>query len=545
MRLFLAQCNPTIGDIEHNTKQILQAIAEAKEALCDLVLFSELAVCGYCPDDLLLDRHFVTKVENALVEIAKSCFGITAIVGTVRENSQMPGKPLCNAAAVLSDGQILGFQDKCLLPTYDVFDEWRYFEPAKSDRVWNLGGKKIGITICEDIWKAFDPVLQGRYADDPLECFEDKKLDLLINISASPYSLGKITTRTLVAKKVAKRLNCPVVLVNQVGANDGLLFDGSSFVVSQYDELLSQAKSFSGDGVVFDLQKQHAVAPPLFEPGHELFMALVMGVKDYFGKQGFSKAVLGLSGGIDSSVVAAIAVAALGKENVLGLFMPSRFTSASSREDAFSVAKNLGVECCELSIEPALEAFLQTLYTNPKSQPFGITEENLQSRIRGSLLMATSNKHGHMVLNTGNKSEIAMGYTTLYGDSVGAIGVLGDLLKRQVMQVAGYINKHATVIPERVLTRPPSAELKYNQKDSDTLPEYPVLDTIVDEFVVHQKTAQEIAAAHGFDAALVAGVLKQIHQNEYKRRQLPFGLRVSEKAFSVGRKVPIVSKAFM
>lgn len=544
MRVFLAQCNPIIGDIKHNTKLILQAIKEAKEALCDLVVFSELALCGYCPDDLLLDARFVEKVDSALVEIAQSSVGITAIVGTVRENTQLPGKPLCNSAAVLCDGQILGFQDKCLLPTYDVFDEWRYFEPAKSERVWGLGGKKIGITICEDIWKAFDPFLQGRYADDPLDCFEHKNVDLLINISASPYSLGKIKTRMLVAKKVAKRLNCPVALVNQVGANDSLLFDGSSFVVSQHDELLVMAKSFSSDGVIFDLQKPHAAPPTILEPGHELFMALVMGVKDYFSKQGFSKAVLGLSGGIDSSVVAAIAVEALGKENVLGLFMPSHFTSSESREYAFALAKNLGIECKELSIEPPLEAFLHTLGAPSDRSQFGIMEENLQSRIRGVLLMAISNKQGHMVLNTGNKSELAMGYTTLYGDSVGAIGVLGDLLKRQVMQVASFINKHASVIPAPVLIRPPSAELAFNQKDSDTLPEYPVLDTIVDEYVVHQKTAQEIAAGHGYDTALVTSVIKQIHQNEYKRSQLPFGLRVSEKAFSVGRKVPIVSKPF-
>lgn len=544
MRLFLAQCNPILGDIQHNTKHILQAISEAKTAGCDVVVFAELAICGYCPDDLFLDAHFIDRVENALADIAKSSFGITVIVGTVRKNPQLAGKPLCNSAAILCDGEVVGFQDKCLLPTYDVFDEWRYFEPAKSERVWVLGGKKIGITICEDIWKAFDPVLQGRYKEDPVEYFEDKNIDLLINISASPYSLGKINTRTLLAKKVAKRLKCPVALVNQVGANDGLLFDGSSCLVSQYDELLAMAKSFGVDSLIYDTQKPHAVSPRILEPGHELFMALVMGVKDYFGKQGFSKAVLGLSGGIDSSVVAAIAASALGKENVLGLFLPSQFTSDESRQYAFTLAKNLGIECKELSIEPALDVFLQTLNAPSDRSQFGIMEENLQSRIRAALLMAISNKQGHMVLNTGNKSEVAMGYTTLYGDSIGAIGVLGDLLKRQVMQVACYINKQAPVIPEPVLQRPPSAELRFNQKDSDTLPEYPVLDAIVDEYVVHQKTAQEIAAAYGFDTALVASVLKQIHQNEYKRRQLPFALRISEKAFSVGRKVPIVSVLF-
>lgn len=541
MRLFIAQCNPILGDFAHNTKQILYAIEKAKEAHCDIVTFAELAVCGYNPDDLLLDPHFVAKAETALEHIAKSCFGIIAIVGCVRRNQLLPGKPLCNSAAVIQDGHIIGFQDKCLLPTYDVFDEWRYFEPAKSERVWDIAGKKIGITICEDIWPAFDPFLQNRYKDDPLECFEGKQLDLLINISASPYSYGKIKTRTLVAKKVAKRLACHVALVNQVGAQDGLLFDGSSFVVSEDGALLVQAASFEPAHCVYDSEKSQIQTAPFTEEGHELFTALSMGVRDYFRKQGFLKACIGLSGGIDSSVVAAIATNALGKDNVVGVIMPSRFSSSASREDALVLAKHLGIECREHSIEPALGSFLDTLGLSHESSSFGIVEENLQSRIRGVLLMAIANKTGMLVLNTGNKSEIAMGYTTLYGDSIGAIGVLGDLLKRQVVLVAKYVNKDFSVIPDRVLARPPTAELKPNQKDSDTLPEYPILDTIVNEHIVHSKTAEEITTAHGFDVRQVRDVIQKIHQNEYKRRQVPFALRISEKAFSCGRKVPIVS----
>ncbi len=542
MRLFIAQCNPIIGDFAHNLSSMLRAIDEAKKEKCDLIVFPEMAISGYNPEDLLLERSFVAKIESTLQLVAKSCTGIQAIVGTIRENRQLPGKPLCNSACVIVDGEIVGFQDKCLLPTYDVFDEWRHFQPAKSERIWELGGKKIGITICEDIWPAFDAFLENRYKDDPLDTFEGKNLDLLINISASPYSYGKIKNRFFVAKKVAKRLSCPVALINQVGAQDGLLFDGSSFVISPDDELLALAKSFKEDFVVYDTQSRRTVRPPAFEPGEELFLALTMGLKDYFHKQAFSKACLGLSGGIDSSVVAAISVEALGKDNVLALFMPSRFTSKESVEDTFEVAKNLGIQCREYSIEPLLEAFLDTLGDHPSSDSFTITEENVQSRIRGVLLMAISNKEGYMVLNTGNKSEIAMGYTTLYGDSVGALGVLGDLLKRQVQEVASYINRHKKIIPERVLKRAPTAELRFNQKDSDTLPEYPILDTIVDAFIVHHKSAEEIAKEHGFSPALVSQVLKKIHQNEYKRRQLPLALRVSEKSFSTGRKVPICSR---
>ncbi len=542
MKLFIAQCNPILCDFAYNTKKIVEAIKEAKKAQADLVIFPEMATCGYNPEDLFFEKGFLERQERALEEIVEASSGISVIVGAVRENLQLPGKPLCNSAAIIEDGTLIGFQDKCLLPTYDVFDEWRYFEPAKSERIWQLGNARIGITICEDIWPAFDAFLENRYKDDPLECFIPNKIDLLINISASPYSYGKIKSRHLVAKKVAKRLSCPVALVNQVGAQDGLLFDGSSFVISPTGEFFVQAASFSEDNALFDLDHPKAVKPVHFRPGEELFKALKMGVRDYFHKQSFTKACLGLSGGIDSAVVAQVAVEALGNDNVLALYMPSRFNSNDSKEDAVAIAKNLGIKLQELSIEPALEAFLQTLHDTRESKAFTVTEENLQSRIRATLLMAVSNTSGHIVLNTGNKSEIAMGYTTLYGDAIGAISVLGDLLKREVYEVAGYINEVYGTIPERCLKRAPTAELRFNQKDSDTLPEYPVLDAIVDEYIVHHKTPQEISQAHGIDIHVVEHVLRTIHKNEYKRRQLPFALRVSEKAFSLGRYVPIVSR---
>lgn len=501
MKLFLGQTNPILGDLPYNTELVVKSIAEAKKGRYDLIVFSEMVLCGYTPDDLLFRPHFIDALDQALVVVAKATEGITAIVGTVRKEA---GK-LYNTACVITDGEIVGFQDKCLLPTYDVFDERRYFTPGVPGRIWDIAGKKMAITICEDIWPG--------YSNEPLSCYEGKNLDLLINLSASPYSYGKIAYRQELAKRVSKRVGCPVVLVNQFGANDGLIFDGSSFMVDG-DRVMMQAETI-----------QSATE------GEELFKALVMGVRDYFYKQGFKKAVVGLSGGVDSSVVAAVAEAALGKENVLGLFMPSRFTSDVSAEDAKAVAHNLGIGYRELSIEPTLELFMKTLNTSG-----GITEENLQSRIRALLLMGVSNQEGSLVLNTGNKSEIAMGYTTLYGDAIGAVGVLGDLLKRQVMAVASSI----AAIPERVLLRPPTAELRFNQKDSDTLPEYPILDQIVDDFIVHNKTVEEIS--RNFSRELVVRVIEQIHANEYKRRQLPFALRVSEKAFSVGRRVPIVSR---
>lgn len=537
MRIFVGQLNPTIGAIEKNCSNIIQTIEQAKEAHCELAVFAEMAICGYNPEDLLLKKGFLEQVEEGLQRIIQATDGITVIVGTVRQAPTLPGKPLYNSAAVIANRELVGFQDKCLLPTYDVFDEWRYFEPAKSERIWQIAGKKVGITICEDIWPALDPFCQQRYRDDPLDTFRGKKLDLAINISASPYSLGKIKRRKEVAKQVAKELSCPMLIVNQVGANDGLLFDGSSVFVDAAGQLIFQAKSFEVDRAVCEKQAHREM-----EPGEELFKALSMGVHDYFAKHGLKKALIGISGGIDSAVVAAIAVDALGQERVDGLFLPSSITSSESREDAFRVSKNLGISIKEISIRDAYTSCETTLKPFLTGGELQVTGENLQARLRAIFLMAVANSHGYLVLNTGNKSELAMGYTTLYGDAVGSIAVLGDLLKRQVYEIARYINRKADVIPERTLTKPPSAELRPNQRDSDTIPEYPILDPIVQEYVVENLSPVEISLKHGFDRKLVEDVIQRIHANEYKRRQAPFALRVSDKAFSTGRRVPIVHK---
>ena len=535
MKFYIAQLNPTVGALTKNADKIINAILDAKAKNCDLIIFSEMVLQGYTPEDLLYEPAFIEASMHELERITKSTVGITAIVGCARKNSDA-GKAFRNSAAVIQNGAVIGFQDKCLLPTYDVFDEARYMEPAQSEKIWDIAGLSVGITVCEDIWKTGDPECAKLYTIDPLDSFEGKKLDLLVNISASPYALGKIEKRKQVAKRIANRLNCPVVIVNQVGAQDGVIYDGSSLYVDANGSVLIQAPAFSESYVSSD----ERVQAPVMSEGNELFDALVMGVKDYFSKQGLRKALLGLSGGIDSAVVACILQKALGSDAVTALIMPSRFTPIESKQDALQLAKNLKISSVELSIEGPFQAYLQLL----QSDTIGVVEENIQSRIRGMLLMALSNKEGSLVVNTGNKSELAMGYTTLYGDSCGAIGVLGDLLKYQVYEVARYINKNQEVIPSRILTRAPSAELRPNQKDTDSLPEYAILDTIVDEYVVAGIGPDDIASRHGFDEELVKKVCRTIHINEYKRRQAPFALRVSKKAFSCGRRVPIVHRFF-
>lgn len=540
MKIYMAQLNPVIGAIKANCIEIARSINEAKKEECDLVIFSEMAICGYTPEDLLLENGFVESVEKALDSLLPETKGIAVVIGTIRQSEPSRGKSIKNSAAVIADGKLLGFQDKSLLPTYDVFDEWRYFEPAENYQVWEIAGIKFGITICEDLWPVFDPFCRSRYSCSPVHDFQGKKLDLLVNISASPYSYGKIERRKKMVVQAASELKCPVVLVNQVGAQDGLIFDGTSIVVSATGQTLAQANTFAIDGVVCDLKQKEEVLKKSCTRAEELFSALCLGLKDYFAKQGFIKACLGLSGGIDSSVVACIAVEALGKENVLGVLLPSKFTSKESRDDALALAKNLGIATEEIGIEGPLNAFLNALKPILGTDELGVTEENLQSRIRGTLLMAISNKRGHLLLNTGNKSELAVGFTTLYGDSCGAISVLGDLLKGWVYEVASWINCKAEVIPRSILEKEPTAELRHGQKDSDTIPEYPVLDVIIEEHVVFGKLPEEIAVQHGFELSLVEEIVRKIYANEYKRRQSPFALRVSDKAFSYGRKIPIV-----
>ena len=542
MRILASQINPTIGDFAGNTDKIIKSIALAKKQGADLVLFSELCLTGYPPEDFLLLPHFIDAAEKHLQKIVKETQGICVVLGTVRHNPSKTEKQLFNTAAVISDGSLIGFQDKMLLPTYDVFDERRYFEPGHETRLWNLCGKKIGITICEDIWQHSSLVKHTSYSDDPI--IELKKLhpELLLNLSSSPYSFNKTKTRLDVCAKAANALSCPMILCNQVGGSDSLIFDGYSFYVGADAQLLQVAKGFEEDWMLVDLALKSSKAAFNIDVVKDLYQALVLGVRDYFQKQGFKTACLGLSGGIDSALVACIAVDALGKDNVLGVGMPSKFSSEGSIHDAVALAKNLGIDYQQIPIEGPFTSYLELLQPFFKGKAPDVTEENLQARIRGMILMALSNKLGHIVLSTGNKSELALGYSTLYGDLCGGLGVINDVTKEQVYLLSNWINRDQEIIPKNTITKPPSAELRPNQKDSDSLPNYEIVDNVLKDYVEELLSPQDIAKKHGYSLDLVMDLVKKIHRSEYKRRQSPPGLRVSEKAFSVGRHFPIVQK---
>ncbi len=542
MKICLAQLNPIVGDLLGNTQKIIRAIREAKNEKADLILFSELILTGYPPEDFLLLHEFVKKTEAALQEIAPETKGISAVIGTLRTNNSHAGKPLFNSAAIFENGILLGYQDKSLLPTYDVFDERRYFEPAKSSiRLWELAGKKCAITICEDIWQHAGLKELPGYEKDPVDELKALHPDIAFNLSASPFHLGKLSTRASVASKAAKTLNCPLALCNQVGGNDSLIFDGHSLLMSPQGKIVHVSKGFEEDLEIVNSESSTLKSLPEDEM-EQLHAALVLGLKDYFGKMGFKKACLGLSGGIDSALVACLAQEALGPENVLAVAMPSRFSSKSSLEDASILAKNLAIRFQVIPIEGPFEAYLDLLTPYFEGKPFDTTEENLQARIRSMILMSLSNKHGYIVLSTGNKSELAMGYSTLYGDMSGGLSVISDLTKEQVYSLSRWINRSKEVIPENTLVKPPSAELKPNQKDSDTLPPYETLDTVLKDYIEKGRSPEEISQAHTIPLSLVQDLIRRIHQNEYKRRQAPPGLRVSEKAFSIGRRFPIIQK---
>lgn len=540
MRILAAQINPTIGDFEGNTAKVLNGIKKAKREKCDLVLFPEMCLCGYPPDDFLLLHGFIEKAEEMLARVIAASAGLTAIVGLPRRGEGMKG--LKNSAAVIHDGRLLGFQDKALLPTYDVFDEGRYFDGTLKMPVWEAGGRKFGITICEDIWQHSELIKFTNYLYDPILDFKGEQLDFLLNISASPYSRGKFEQRLTACRKAAKTLGCPVVLCNQVGGNDSLIFDGCSLYVGKDGDLRAAAKGFAEDELLIDLEKK---CPPLLETRNELcdlYQALVLGLRDYFGKSGFATALIGLSGGIDSALVACIAAEALGKENVYGVSMPSRFSTPGSITDAEELAKNLGLSLTQIPIEGPFQSMLDLLEPRFGNRPFDVTEENLQARIRGMILMALSNKFGRIVLSTGNKSELAMGYATLYGDMCGGLGVISDLTKREVYALADWINREQTLIPKSIIDKEPSAELRPNQKDSDSLPDYDIVDNVLSAYVEKHMSAEEIALKYGYSLELVKDLIRRIHQNEYKRRQGAPTLRISEKSFSVGYRFPIVQK---
>lgn len=542
MKILLAQINPIIGDIKGNTDKILKGIAHAKKHLCHLVVFPELSLCGYPPEDLLLLPDFLDAISQSLLTIQNAGSGIVVIVGAPRKSVSTSEKRLYNSAAIYKDQKLIGYQDKSLLPTYDVFSETRYFEPASTVSLWELCDKKVGITICEDIWQHSDLLTDTQYRRDPVLELMKLKPDFVINLSASPYSMSKFPSRLKACIKAAQSLHCPLLLCNQVGGNDSLIFDGHSVAINRHGELFGCAQGFQEDYLLVDLAKENRSVVYHENKIESLYQALVLGVRDYFHKSHFTKACLGLSGGIDSAIVACIASEALGKENVLALNMPSRFSSEESLIDARQLASNLEIDFNVVPIESPFQSYLDLLHPYFEDIPYNVTEENLQARIRGMILMAFSNKFGYIVLSTGNKSELAMGYSTLYGDLCGGLGVINDVTKKQVYALAKWINRSREVIPLNTIKKPPSAELRPNQKDSDTLPDYEIIDNILEAYVEQHCSVEEISLHYHYPLELVHELIKKIHLSEYKRRQSPPGLRVTEKAFSAGRRFPIVQR---
>lgn len=531
MNVLIEQINPLIGAIEENTETIIHGIKKAQDLNCQIVVFPELAICGYPPKDLLHLDDFLKKIEDNLQKISKYCKNIMAIVGTPRRSR---GK-IFNSAAIFQNENLIDFEDKSLLPNYDVFNERRYFNSKKQGKkVFNFQNKKIAVCICEDLW------LPSNDPKSPLKNLKKEKLDLLINLSSSPFSHQKFTKRLSVAKKAAIDLKTELILCNQVGGNDSLIFDGKSFHLDKNGNLMSKAKGFSSDSLQICLNQSKQKTTKIHEEDEkELFEALVCGLRDYFQKCGFKSACLGLSGGIDSALVACLAAEALGSKNVHAIAMPSRYSSPESLEDAQALAKAIQIELHTISIDPLFQGFLDTLapfFTGLKPD---LCEENLQARIRGMLLMAFSNKFKHILLSTGNKSEVAMGYTTLYGDQCGGLSVINDLLKEEVYSLSRWINKRKKSIPIRILEKAPTAELRPNQKDSDSLPPYKDLDKVLKAYIVEKQSVKKIAKRFSFEENFVSDLIDTVHRNEYKRRQSAPGLKISEKAFSDGWVFPI------
>ncbi|HEV2298769.1 MAG TPA: NAD+ synthase [Candidatus Acidoferrales bacterium] len=542
MKIALVQFNPTVGDFGGNSARMLGKAAEAKSRGAHLAVFSELCLCGYPPQDLVERPAFLGRNEVALLELAAR-MPIPAIVGYVGKPHSSTGKKAANCAALLSGGKIAFEQRKMLLPTYDVFDETRYFQPAASQTNVAFCGQKLGITICEDCWNDKDYWAQRLYDRDPVAELVAKGATVLLNISASPYNLDKRSLRKDMLQTLARHHRVPVVYVNQTGGNDSLVFDGSSVAFNADGKLAALAHSFQEDIVLFDVASGAGDIRP--EPRDELavaYDALVCGTRDYVRKCGFHKAVIGLSGGVDSAVVAAIAAGAVGPENVLGVRMPGPFSSPGSLADAEKLAHNLGIQCITLPIAEVYESYRKVLCSAFKGLPENVTEENLQARVRGNLLMALSNKFGSLVLSTGNKSEIAVGYCTLYGDMAGGLAVISDVPKLMVYELARHVNREREVIPLATLSKPPSAELRANQTDSDTLPPYDVLDRILKAYIEDLRSPGEIADHYGFSIELVRDVVRRVDRNEYKRKQAPPGLKITSKAFGVGRRFPLANK---
>ena len=539
MQIAICQINPIIGDFEYNTSLIRDASERARKKGCSLAIFPEMSLLGYPPKDLLEKPAFITENLNRLNRLASQIKGINILCGYVDKNPKMSGKSLINSAAFIKDGRIYSKGGKKLLPSYDVFDETRYFEPAQESLIFELEGKRLGVTICEDIWNVGD--LEGipRYEVEPVSDLNDQGIDILINMSASPFTLKKGALRMKNLKRFSTKYQIPSIYCNQVGGNDELLFDGSSMVVDRAGRLILQAKEFEPDLLVWDSEKDYKeISAPNPVEEASILKGIIMGTRDYTLKCGFTKVLVGLSGGVDSSLVAVIAQKAMGSGNVMGVSMPSPYTSDMSREDAEKLAVNLGIRFEEIRIDEVFRSYkdsLAYLFTGLKEDE---TEENIQARIRGNLLMALSNKFDYLLLTTGNKSEIAMGYCTLYGDMSGGLAVISDIPKTLCYRLAKYINKEKEIIPQQVLSKPPSAELRPNQIDQDILPPYEVLDDIL-EAVVEKNLAFDDIVAAGHEPDVVKDILRRLVLNEYKRRQAPPGLKITTKAFGYGRRYPI------
>ncbi len=543
MKIALGQINPIVGDFAGNSAKIIDYARHAKSQDAGLILFPELSICGYPPRDLVERASFVSHNREAAERIAAETQGIAVICGLVTPAHAEAGKSVMNSAALLLDGKIKFVQSKMLLPTYDVFDEVRNFAPARSQVLFPFCGKQMALTICEDAWNDKHFWNRQLYSVDPVEALIRSGGNFVLNISASPFWAGKRELRRNMLATIAKNDHVPVVFVNQVGGNDSLVFDGSSMVFDREGKVIAQGKSFEEDLVLFD---SDALSGEIHEQveGEDasVYAALVLGTRDYVRKCGFKQVIIGLSGGIDSALTAVIAVDAVGRENVIGVGMPGPYSSEGSISDARELSKNLGIRFEILKIGDIFEEYQSTLRDVFKGFPEDVTEENIQSRIRGSLLMALSNKFGALVLSTGNKSEMGVGYCTLYGDMAGGLAVINDVPKTLVYRLSQYANSRKPVIPKATLEKPPSAELRADQKDTDSLPPYEVLDAILEDYVEDSRSAEEIARNHNFDLTLVKDVIRMVERNEYKRQQAAPGIKISPKAFGYGRRFPIAAK---
>lgn len=557
MKIFLAQQNYHIGNFEYNTAKIITAIEEAKTKGADLIVFSEMCVCGYPARDFVEFDDFINKCYLAIDEIKNHSQNIGVIIGSPARNPILDGKDLFNAAFFLYNNQIIAEVHKTLLPNYDVFDEYRYFEPAYHWNVVEFKGRRIALTICEDIWNLGDNPL---YRICPMDELKQQNPDVMINISASPFDYTHVADRKAIIKANVLKYQLPMVYCNAIGSQTEIVFDGASLVFDKNANLCKALPLFEEAYDIVELNNDGTFNSLIIEPAdaivdeeldpetfvenlniNEIYDALILGIKDYFAKMGFTKAIIGSSGGVDSAVTLALACVALGSENVRAILMPSPYSSDHSVNDAVELSKNLNNPYDIIKIDDVYESFLQTLEPIFHDLPFGLAEENIQSRSRGNLLMAIANKFGYILLNTSNKSELATGYGTLYGDMAGGLGVLGDCYKLQVYELAKYINREKEIIPNNIITKAPSAELRPNQKDSDSLPDYEILDKILYQYIEKRKGPTEIKA-QGFEANLVDRILKMVNTNEYKRNQFCPIIRVSPKAFGVGRRVPIVGK---